>query len=116
MGAVKLLTLQEAAALLHLSAEGLRRLAKAGKVPGRKAGKRWIFVDEHLVRWLEGDYAVRDQQPTVTMPAHRRREKSWPCTNEGKYGGCDLLPLPANRYGALLEPSGKGTRKNSTTR
>lgn len=55
------LGLLEAAALLKMSAEGLRRLAKAGKVPGRKAGKRWLFVDTHLVHWLEGAYADQEQ-------------------------------------------------------
>lgn len=53
------LGLIEAAALLKMSPEGLRRLAKAGKVPGRKAGKRWVFVSEHLADWLNGDYAEK---------------------------------------------------------
>src|SRR5437868_6969789 len=44
--AMKTLTLRDAAALLHMNPEALRQKAKAGKVPGAKPGKCWVFVDD----------------------------------------------------------------------
>ena len=58
---MKTLTLIEAAAFLKLSPSALRAKAKAGIVPGRKVGKRWVFVDVHLAEWIQEPYAVRRQ-------------------------------------------------------
>jgi hypothetical protein len=53
---MKILNLDEAASFLKMSPEVLRRKAKAGEVPGKKAGKCWIFVQEHLADWVSGRY------------------------------------------------------------
>jgi len=64
---MKTLTLTEVATFLKLSPSALRAKAKAGIVPGRKVGKRWVFVDVHLAEWIQEPYAVRRQA------AHRNR-------------------------------------------
>ena len=46
------LTLTEAAAFLKRSPSTLRAKAKAGSAPGRKVGKRWVFVDVQLAEWI----------------------------------------------------------------
>jgi len=51
------LDLNEAAGFLKMNPEVLRRKARAGQVPGRKAGKCWIFVKEHLADWVSGRYS-----------------------------------------------------------
>lgn len=50
------LDLDEAAEFLKMNAEVLRRKAKNSQIPGRKAGKRWIFIREHLADWVSGRY------------------------------------------------------------
>ncbi len=38
------LDIREAAALLRVNDEVLRRWARAGRVPGSKIGRRWLFL------------------------------------------------------------------------
>ena len=42
------LSLIEAARFLKMHAEEVRRRAKAGILPGAKAGKCWVFIDDDL--------------------------------------------------------------------
>ena len=81
---MKTLTLTEAAAFLKVSPSALRAKAKAGIVPGRKVGKRWVFVDMHLAEWIQEPYAVRRQ----ALQGDRRE---YPCrsTNAIARGGFD---------------------------
>jgi len=51
------LDLAEAADFLKMNPEVLRRKAKLNQVPGRKAGKRWVFLDTHLAEWLKEAYS-----------------------------------------------------------
>jgi excisionase family DNA binding protein len=48
----EVLTLPEAAALLRLSPEAVRRRAVAGDLPGRMFGEEWRFVRPALLGWL----------------------------------------------------------------
>ena len=43
---------EEAAALLHLSVRRVQRLASAGKLPGARVGRKWLFRREELDRLL----------------------------------------------------------------
>jgi hypothetical protein len=58
---MKTLDLKEAAEFLKMNTEVLRRKATSGEIPGRKPGKRWVFVQEYLADWLKGDYATERQ-------------------------------------------------------
>jgi excisionase family DNA binding protein len=50
--AEEVLTLQEAAALLRLPPEAVRRRAAAGDLPGRMFGDEWRFGRSALLAWL----------------------------------------------------------------
>ncbi|GAA5786097.1 helix-turn-helix domain-containing protein [Chitiniphilus shinanonensis] len=55
------LNLAQAAAFCHCHRETLRREAKAGRAPGRKVGRAYVFLDEDLVAYVRGDYAPQRQ-------------------------------------------------------
>ncbi len=44
---------EEAARLLRCHPDTLRRMAKAGEVPGTKVGRSWVFFTERLLEWLD---------------------------------------------------------------
>ncbi len=48
------LTVDQAAELLQLSGKTLKRLAQAGRVPGRRVGNQWRFSRQALMDWLAG--------------------------------------------------------------
>lgn len=48
------LTVEQAAELLQLSSKTLKRLAQAGRVPGRRVGNQWRFSRQALMDWLAG--------------------------------------------------------------
>jgi excisionase family DNA binding protein len=48
------LTVDQAAELLQLSSKTLKRLAQAGRIPGRRVGNQWRFSRHALMDWLAG--------------------------------------------------------------
>jgi len=46
------LDLKQAAHFLRLHPEELRRRAKAGRIPGAKVGRAWIFLEEDLAAYV----------------------------------------------------------------
>ena len=65
---MRTLNLQEAAAFLRLHPEELRKRAKAGRIPGAKVGRSWVFVDEDLASYLPSLYGRPRQALQVTSP------------------------------------------------
>ncbi|MFC1536997.1 helix-turn-helix domain-containing protein [Pseudomonadota bacterium] len=53
---MKTLGLIEAASFLKMHPEELRRRTKRGIIPGAKAGRAWVFIDEDLAGWLRSQY------------------------------------------------------------
>lgn len=49
---MELLTAHEAAALLHLNVKRVQALARAGRLPGRRVGRKWLFDRGDLDRLL----------------------------------------------------------------
>lgn len=49
---LRTLTLAETAALLKMHPQTLRRLAKQGRIPAAKPGRRWCFLEHDLARYL----------------------------------------------------------------
>jgi len=43
-----MLSVEEAAARLHLNVKRVQALARAGKLPGRRIGRRWLFDPREL--------------------------------------------------------------------
>jgi molybdopterin-binding protein len=49
---MELLSATEAAALLHLNVKRVQALARTGKLPGRRVGRKWLFDRHDLDRLL----------------------------------------------------------------
>ncbi len=62
MGAHRVLTVGQAADLLHLHPVTLQRMAQRGQVPAAKLGRRWIFLEIDLVACLRAQYPSRVMQ------------------------------------------------------
>jgi excisionase family DNA binding protein len=45
--------LDEAGKLLHCHPDTVRKMAKAGKLPGTKVGRSWVFYTDSLLEWLQ---------------------------------------------------------------
>jgi hypothetical protein len=50
------LDLTAAAALLKIDPATLRARASAGKIPGAKIGRSWVFVEADLIIFIQGQY------------------------------------------------------------
>lgn len=50
----EILTTEEVAALLKISAYKVREYAREGKLPARKIGKAWRFKREDINKWFNG--------------------------------------------------------------
>lgn len=48
----EVLTLEQAAELLQAEPDAVRKLAEAGRLPGRKLGRKWRFSRRAVIDWL----------------------------------------------------------------
>ncbi len=98
------LDLREAADFLLMNAEVLRRKASKGEVPGRKTGKRWVFIKEHLADWVSGRYPDRGQGLRVIDGGLTTNGVIETCqsTNAMIRGGFKSPQQTASEYNALL--------------
>jgi Helix-turn-helix domain len=101
-GNVNTLNLNEAASYLKMNPEVLRRKARAGQVPGRKAGKRWIFVKEHLADWVSGRYSEPRRELQVIDRLKQEDKKQCQSTSEKKRGGFSSPHRTDAEYSKLL--------------
>lgn len=105
------LSLVEAAAFLKMHLEEVRRRAKAGILPGAKAGKRWVFIDIDLAEYLRSLYAATRQALRVTW----RKEYECHSSNAEVRGGLISPHQAASALDVLLTPKKSPKPKNSTT-
>ncbi|WP_269503770.1 helix-turn-helix domain-containing protein [Burkholderia sp. IMCC1007] len=105
--------LAQAAALLGAHPETVRLKAKAGDVPGRKVGKRWMFSTIALERYLAGEWiprVVQGERPGEVEPCRSTNGRPVPT------GNTSCTPLAVERrYKAALAPATKRRPKSSTT-
>src|SRR6266513_406226 len=99
----------EAASFLKMNKEELRKKAKTGRIPGAKAGKRWVFIDDDLVSYLRSRYAC-DRQALVGDRSNLCRS-----TNAEACGGFVTPHRAANLLDSLLKQATGKPRRNSTT-
>nr|WP_232441729.1 helix-turn-helix domain-containing protein [Burkholderia ubonensis] len=102
-----------AAALLGAHPETVRLKAKAGALPGRKVGKRWMFSIVALQRYLAGEWL-----PRVVQGDQQEEVESCRSTNgrPARTGNTSCTPLEAERrYREALAPATKSRPRNSTT-
>lgn len=50
---LQLLTLSEAARLLHVSTKTLQRMIRSGDLPALKVGGQWRLRESQLVNWIQ---------------------------------------------------------------
>ena len=101
-----------AAAILGAHPETVRLKAKAGALPGRKVGKRWMFSTVALHRYLAGEW-----NPRVAQGDHHGEMQTCRSTNEieVRTGITSCTRLAAERrYKAALAPATGPKRRNST--
>ena len=105
------LDLEGAAAFLKMHPEEVRRRARMGEIPGAKAGKRWVFIEDDLVAFLRSRYASPRQALRVTT----RKEITCHFANAVEPGGSISPHQAASELDALLARTISPRRGNSTT-
>jgi len=108
---MKTLTLNEAADFLKLHPEELRTRAKTGKIPGAKAGRRWVFIEDDLASYLRSLYAPERQALQVSP----KGTLTWHLKNAVKRGGLTSPRRQESELDALLAQRTEPKPKNSTT-
>ncbi len=98
------LTLKEAAAFLKLHEHTVEKLARVGRLPAAKPGKRWVFVDIDLLDWLRAQYRQN----------HSKEVKQWRYTDEVASGTVNGKSAANELEKRLAHPTAK-LRKNSMT-
>ena len=61
---LRLLTLPEAAKLLHVSTRTLQRMIRRNELPAFKVGGQWRVRESQLSRWIEGREDGSDPTPS----------------------------------------------------
>lgn len=97
---LKILNLIEAAALLQMTPEGLRRKVAKGQIPGAKPGKCWCFIEEDLAEYLQSIYPSNVKASWGVMQPDRRT--IWRSTKEKIYGGL-ISPIMEKDYKKALK-------------
>lgn len=97
---MKTLDLQEAAAFLKMTAEGLRVKVKRGEIPGAKPGKRWCFREDDLAEYLRSHYSTPAKEPQGVLETIRRNT-TWHSAKEVKSGGSGSVMLEIEYSKAL---------------
>src|SRR3984957_12531011 len=108
--AVRTLSLDEAAAFLHMHPEEVRIRVKRGLLPGAKTGRRWVFLEIDLVEFVRSLYPVRRQALQVTS-----QEAVCHFESVGRSGGSTSSPPVVSEYDDLLRPASRPRRRNCTT-
>ena len=103
------LDLKRAAEFLKMHPEEVRRRARMGLVPGAKAGKRWVFIEDDLVSYLRSHYASQRQALVGD------RSEQCQSTNAERCGGFVSPHRAASLLDGLLKQKTVKPLKNSTT-
>ena len=95
---MRTLSLFEAAALLRMHPEEVRRRAKCGALSGAKPGRCWIFIEDDLADYVRSLYATPRQALQVTL----RKEMECHFANAAVSGGSTSSLQMGSEYAALL--------------
>ena len=104
--------LEQAAALLGAHPETVRLKAKAGALPGRKVGKRWMFSTVALQRYLAGEWIPRVVQGDPQEKFESCRSIDAVTVPTGITASPRLVAVRS--YKAALAPATKPRRKSFT--
>ena len=106
------LDLHQAAAFLKMHPEEVRRRARLGQLPGAKAGKRWVFIEDDLAAYLRSLYAPHRQALRVTL---RKEVEDCHSTNAVMSGGWMSPRRAAAELEKALGPATEKRRRSTTT-
>jgi hypothetical protein len=104
--------LDEAAAILHMTPEGVRRKAIAGEIPGSKPGKRWCFIEEDFVSHLRSLYT---NNAKAALGAHSEEKSLCHFTNATTSGGWTSRTTIDEYKKALGLPTSKKQNSSMTS-
>ncbi|PHQ57939.1 MAG: multidrug DMT transporter permease [Porticoccus sp.] len=104
-------TLEEAAALLHMSPAVLCRKAREGSIRAAKPGKRWVFLEEDLVSYLHSLYSGPGQAPLSDC----KEDTLWHSSNAVMSGGSDSSHPMDGEYAARLGLATRNRPGNTMT-
>ena len=108
---MRTLNLREAATFLHLHPEELRQRTKAGRIPGAKVGRAWVFLEDDLAAHVRSLYVTPRPALQVTLPKDAARRYA-----KAKRSGRSALPGSVDKlYADLLGLPRKRSRKNAAT-
>jgi len=96
---MRTLGLKQAAAFLRMHPEEVRQRARAGIIPGAKAGRCWVFIEEDLAGYLRSLYAHSRQALQVTW---RKEVSECHFANAVRSGGSTSSPQVGSEYANLL--------------
>ena len=66
------LNVEEAAALLHLNVKRVQSLARAGKLPAARVGRKWLFRRQDLEALLGAPVSVPAEHSAMSISARNR--------------------------------------------
>ena len=101
------LNLRAAAAFLNLHPSTLQARAKAGKIPGAKPGRAWVFLRSDLIAYLRGLQCPSTASETSTTLTSRQAEAALdavlgPATGRRrKSGTTSSQPRPGARIASV---------------
>ncbi|MCA8136227.1 helix-turn-helix domain-containing protein [Burkholderia cepacia] len=101
-----------AAAILGAHPETVRLKAKAGELPGRKVGKRWMFSTVALQRYLAGEWIPRVVQGDQQEEVKKCRSINAVAVPTGITASPRLVAVRS--YKAALAPATKRRPRSST--
>lgn len=59
----EVMNVQEVAELLDFHPEYVRQMARQGRIPGVKVGRKWRFVREQIIDWLKAGAPPQPRRP-----------------------------------------------------
>ena len=77
---MNLLSAREAAGLLHLNVKRVQQLAREGRLPATRVGRKWLFPEAELERMLRGKRGV----PAGGWPSEWKYFAKTTITRDGK--------------------------------
>ena len=107
-----ILFLEGTADFLHMHPEEVRARAKRGIIPGAKAGRRWVFIDDDLANYLRSLYHSPRQALRVTAI---QKEDLCHLLKEETPGGSISQRQMASEYDDLLRLKTKPKQRNCMT-
>ena len=72
---MRTLSAHEAADLLHLNVKRVQGLARAGKLPAVRVGRRWLFRSEEIERLLGAPAKAARSEPLALSARNRLRAR-----------------------------------------